>query len=724
MNSELSFSVRGLHCASCVNRLEKNLLENPSISLAIVNLATESAFVRFDQSSSSPEAIFKLVKEIGYTPVLPEEAEQASADEERTERWWLIISLVASTPIMMTMGQHSNHAIMQLNLLLATFVQFTAGISFYRGAWSSLVHRSANMDLLVALGTSAAYFYSLAAYFGFLGARQDVFFETSATLIAFIRLGKYLEARARGKAGEALKKLLNLQTNSANLVTSNGVEEVPTAIIRVGDILLVKPGESIPVDGLVVSGSAAVNEAMITGESLPLLKKTGDAVTGATINQNGVLQIQATKIGEETVLSQIIAMVRSAQGDKPPIQRFADAVSAWFVPIVILFSVGTFYIWHFHLAADFLVSFKFAIAVIVIACPCAMGLATPTAIMVGSGVALRRGILIKKGSALEAISKIQVMLFDKTGTLTTGIPNMTDLLPISRKIDPEKLLECLATAEANSTHPLAIAVQKAAIEADVKKIEAVDYNERGGYGITCQYGESRIAVGNQRLMEEEGISVAPLTEKTAPLTAAGKSLLYISANNTLVGVAAFADTIKPDAAATISHIKKLGIKTAMITGDHSDVAELIANQAGVDTFEANVLPGRKQDVVKEYQERGLKVAMVGDGINDAPALAQANVGIAIGGGTDIAKETGDIVLIRDDLHDVIRAINIGRSTLTKIKQNLFWALFYNTLGIPVAAGIFSSYGIILKPEFAGLAMAFSSVSVVLNSLLLKRIEQV
>lgn len=720
--AELTFGVRGLHCASCVSRLEKKLLEHPSISTAIVNLATESGFVRFDPAALSPELIYKLVTEAGYVPVEPDMAEQAGADEARRERWWLVLSIAASLPIMFTMGHHHNRAVMQLNLLLATLVQFSAGLAFYRGAWTSLINRSANMDLLVAIGTSAAYFYSLAAYSGFLGSQQDVFFETSAMLIAFIRLGKYLEARARGKAGEALKKLLHLRADSARLITGTGEEDVPASILRVGDIVSVRPGEIIPVDGEVISGSAAVDEAMITGEAMPVLKKNGDTVTGATLNQNGLLRIRATRIGEETVLSQIISMVRAAQGDKAPIQRFADAVSAWFVPIVILLSILTFYVWHYPLAADFLTSFKYAIAVVVIACPCAMGLATPTAIMVGSGIALRRGILVKKGAALEAISKIQIILFDKTGTLTTGVPGMTDLIPVSRNIDPGKLFECLATAEADSTHPLALAVQRTAVEEGITAGEATDYNERGGYGVTCSYGECRIAVGNQRLMEEEGISTAPLSEKITPLTQAGKSLLYIAAGNALVGVAAFADTLKPGVKETISAIKKLGISTAMITGDHADVAAIIARQAGIDSFEANVLPGRKQDLVKEYQAQGKRVVMVGDGINDAPALAQADVGIAIGGGTDIAKETGDVVLIRDDLQDVVRAVNIGRATLAKIKQNLFWALFYNVLGIPVAAGLFSHYGIVLKPEFAGLAMAFSSVSVVVNSLLLKRME--
>ena len=720
---EMTFAVRGLHCASCVTRLEGKLLENPAITTAIVNLAAESGFVRFDPERIGAADIFAIVHAAGYTPVELREAEEAGADDLRSQRNWFIFSLAASLPIMFTMGMHHNRAAMQFNFLLATAVQFSAGLIFYRGAWAALKNRSANMDVLVALGTSAAYFYSLAAFAGLLGPGREVFFETSAWLITFIRLGKYLEARARGKAGEALKKLLHLQADKARLVTEEGEKEVPASIIRVGDVVLVRPGETIPVDGEVIEGSGAVDEAMVTGESMPVMKKQGDTVTGATINRNGVLRVRATRVGEATLLSQIVRMVREAQGDKAPIQRFADAVSGWFVPAVILLALVTFIIWFLPLHAPFLTAFRFAIAVVVIACPCAMGLATPTAIMVGSGVALRRGILVKKGSALETISRLQVLLLDKTGTLTTGTPVMTDLVPVARSVDPEKLLECLATAEAHSSHPLAQAAVTAAAEAGVQPGEAQEYEERGGFGITCSYGGFRLAVGNERLMEEEGVSLNHLADKALELAGAGKSLIYVAAGNSLVGLAAFADTLKPGSAAAVAEFRRMGIRTCMITGDHASVAAIVAKQAGVDSFEAEVLPGRKQEVVREYQERGLITGMVGDGINDAPALAQADVGIAIGGGTDVAKETGDIVLMRDDLMDAVRAIAIGRATLAKVKQNLFWALIYNVLGIPLAAGVFSRFGITLKPEYAGLAMAFSSVSVVLNSILLKRVER-
>ena len=720
---ELTFGVRGLHCASCVNTLEKKLLSHPAITTAIVNLAAETGFVRFDPQQLRSADIFSIVHAAGYTPVELNVTEITQDDGLRSQRNWFLFSLLASLPIMLTMGLHSNRAVMQLNLLLATAVQFSAGLIFYRGAWSALKNRSTNMDVLVALGTSAAYFYSLAAYFGMLGPHREVFFETSAMLIAFIRLGKYLEARARGKASEALKKLLHLQADKARLVTEDGEKDVPASVIRVGDVVLVRAGDIIPVDGEVLEGGGAVNESMVTGESLPVLKKAGDLVSGATVSTNGVMRIRATRIGEETLLAQIVKMVREAQGDKAPIQRFADAVSAWFVPIVMLLAAATFAFWYVVLSSDFLTAFRFAIAVLVIACPCAMGLATPTAIMVGSGIALARGILVKKGSTLETISRLNVLLLDKTGTLTKGTPEMTDLVPVARSVDPTKLFECLATAEAYSTHPLAQAAIAAAREAGIEQGQADGFEERGGLGITCRYGGFQLAVGNERLMSELGISLLPLAKKSDELTAAGKSLVYVAAENRLVGVAAFADTLKPGSVKAVAELRRMGITTCMITGDHADVAAIVAKQVGVDTFEAEVMPDRKLEVVKEYQGRGMIVGMVGDGINDAPALAQAQIGIAIGGGTDVAKETGDIVLMRSDLLDAVRAITIGRATLIKIKQNLFWALFYNILGIPVAAGVLSKYGIYLKPEYAGLAMAFSSVSVVLNSLLLKRIEK-
>lgn len=716
---ELTFGVSGLHCANCVARLEKTLLEHPAISTAVVNLVAANGFVRFDPARLDKGAIFRIVLDAGYTPLEPEAGEEAEQAELTGQRNWFLFALLLSLPIMLTMSMHHQRSIGWLNLILATIVQFSAGLAFYRGAWSALRSKSTNMDVLVALGTTAAWGYSLMAFFGLLGESREVFFETSAWLITFIRLGKYLEARARGKAGEALKKLLHLQADKARLVTPQGEKEVPASVLRVGDLVAVRPGETIPVDGEVVEGASSVDEAMVTGESLPVAKQPGDQVTGATINKNGRLLVKATRIGEETLLAQIVRMVRDAQGDKAPIQRFADAVSAWFVPVVIGLALLTFLVWLLALQAPFLVAFKFGVAVVVIACPCAMGLATPTAIMVGSGVALSRGILVKKGSALEAIARLQVMLLDKTGTITAGKLTMCDLVTADG-VDEQRLLECLAAAEASSSHPLAQAAVQAAGERGIIPGEVCDFNEAEGYGITCSYNGFRLAVGNQRLMEQERVKTAHLEHEVKSLAGEGKSLIHVAAAGTLVGVAAFSDTIKPTSAQAVAAMRQLGIRTIMITGDHADVAAVVAAQAGVDSFEAQVLPGRKQQVVQDWQAQGYRVGMTGDGINDAPALASADVGIAIGGGTDVAKETGDIVLIRDDLLDVVRAIRIGRATLAKVKQNLFWALFYNVIGIPVAAGLFAGYGIFLKAEFAGLAMAFSSVSVVLNSLLLKR----
>ena len=718
---DIRFGVRGLHCASCVATLEKKLLSDEAVTSAVVNLAREEAFVAYDPTGIDKQGIYQLVVDAGYQPV---EAGQEKGEAARlaAERNWFIFSLAASLPLMLTMSLHHVPAVAWVNLILSTAVQFSAGLTFYRGSWYALKNRSANMDVLVALGTSAAYFYSLLAFFGVFGSSREMFFETSAMLIAFIRLGKYLEARARGRAGDALKKLLRLQADRARLVSDEGEREVPSSMVKVGDTLLVRPGETIPVDGIVLEGTSSVDESLVTGESLPADKEPGAAVTGSTMNRSGVLKIRATKVGEETLLSQIVRMVQQAQADKAPIQRFADKVSGVFVPIVIALAVLTFCVWYLGLGREFLFAFKLAIAVVVIACPCAMGLATPTAIMVGSGVGLQRGILIKRGSVLENITRLQAVLLDKTGTLTMGEPSLTDLVPLPG-IDRQQLLQKLATAESQSNHPLAQAAMRAAAAEGLTPESVAGYEEEGGFGITCMADGAPILAGNARLMQRSGIFTEPVDAPVAELSKEGKSIIYVAADGKLIGVAAFADLIKEHSAAAVAELKRLGIATFMITGDHRDVAAAVARQSGVDGFEAEVLPDRKQQVVKEYQQRGLYVAMVGDGINDAPALAQADLGIAIGAGADVAKETGDVVLVRNDLMDVVRAVRLGRATLAKVKQNLFWALFYNVLGIPIAAGALSPLGITLKPEFAGLAMAFSSVSVVTNSILLKRMAK-
>ncbi len=719
---ELRFGVEGLHCASCVNNLEKKLMAVPGVAAAVVNLAQESALVRFVPSAVTPAEIYHAVTDAGFQPVPEAAAKEDEAKAYRSQRNWFVASLLLSLPIMLTMGMHQVPAVGWMNLALASIVQFTAGLTFYRGSWYALRGGVANMDVLVALGTSAAYFYSLFAFFGAFGGHGEVFFETSAMLIAFIRLGKYLEARARGKAGEALKKLLRLQSDRARLVTDEGEKEVPASMVKVGDMLLVRPGETIPTDGEITAGSTSVDESMVTGEPVPVDKAEGDAVTGATINRTGLIRVCATRVGEETLLAQIVKMVQEAQADKAPIQRFADRVSGVFVPVVVALALCTFAVWYLALGQPFLFAFKLAIAVVVIACPCAMGLATPTAIMVGSGVGLSRGILIKRGSVLENISRLQAILLDKTGTLTEGRPTLTDVA-VAPGVDEGRFLECLAAAVSQSAHPLSQAAAQGAAERGIRPGPVSDYREKGGFGVACTFDGLQVLAGSARLLEEGGILVTPLAGEAMRLAGEGKSLIYVAAGGRLLGIAALADRLKASSAAAVAELRRLGIRTFMITGDQRAAAAVVARQAGVDGFEAGVLPERKQQVVKEYQQKGLSVGMVGDGINDAPALAQADIGIAIGGGTDVAKETGDVVLVRDDLMDVVRAIRLGRATLAKIKQNLFWALIYNILGIPVAAGVlYFPLHLTLKPEFAGLAMAFSSVSVVTNSLLLKRMR--
>ena len=717
-----TFKVSGMSCVNCAGRIERSLSDAPGVAEAAVNFAMGELSVSFDPARTSEKRIRELVVGLGYQV----RGDGDELREQRRERNWFVFSLALSLPIMATMSLHGDPRVALLNLLLATVVQFSAGLAFYRGSWHAIKGGSANMDVLVALGTSAAYGYSLLAYFGAFcafGAHGEVFFETSAMLIAFIRLGKYLEARARGRAGEALRKLMKLQADSARLIRVGIESEVAVGSLKVGDLIMVRPGETIPTDAVVVSGASSVDESMVSGESLPVEKSAGDEVTGATVNRGSSLTVRVSRVGAQTRLAQIFRMVQEAQTDKAPIQRVADRISAYFVPAVLLLSLVTLAGWYFASSVGFLFAFKLAISVLVIACPCAMGLATPTAIMVGSGVGLERGILIKRGSALEKVARLQILLFDKTGTITEGAPVLTELVP-APGISDDRFLELLYAAESQSNHPLAAACVRQAQERDIPLRTPTDYRERGGFGISCDLEAELLLAGNARLMESEGIDLSPLASRVQPLAAAGKSLIYLAVGGVLQGVAALADPVKPGAARAIAELKGMGIACLMLTGDHREVAAAVAKETGLETFEAELLPERKLAVVKEQQAKGLQVGMVGDGINDAPALAQADVGIAIGGGTDIAKETGDIILVKSDPADVVAAVRLGRATLAKVKQNLFWALFYNILGIPVAAGVlYYPLGITLKPEFAGLAMAFSSVSVVLNSIMLKGVAK-
>jgi len=712
------FAVQGMTCSNCAQSIEKGVAKMPGVSSATVNFAAEKLSVVYDPFLVQRADLITKVEDLGYRATSEDVEDQ---QEGRMQLYWLLFAACLSLPIMPLMWLAPfGSATIYLVCGLSTIVQFSAGLTFYRSAMTSLKNLSANMDVLVAMGITAAYGYSLLALFNIFGLAGEVFFETSAMLITFIRFGKWLEARAKGKASQALKSLLQLQADRALLLVDDKEEEVPTSQLAVGDRVVVRPGEKIPVDGIVIEGVSAVDEAMVTGESLPVEKGPGTEVTGATINTSGRLIVEATRVGNETVLAQIVRMVEDAQGDKAPIQRLADAVSNWFVPAVVVVAVVTFVVWYWLASAGFLFAFKMAIAVLVIACPCALGLATPTAIMVGSSVGLSAGILFKKASALENISRLQVILLDKTGTLTKGAFSVTDS-QTADGVSEAELLKLAAAVEAASSHPLARAVVTHAENNSVDYPAVSDVEEVGGYGLICKVEGAQILAGNHRLMEREQVEIEALEPQVNAWAAVGKSVIYVARDRQALGVLALADTLKEGAAETVAKLRQLGLKTVMITGDRHAAARAVAAQLGLDEVEAEVLPEDKLAIVRRYQEQGLLTGMVGDGINDAPALAQADIGIAIGSGTDVAKETGDLVLVKGDIRDVERGIRLGRKTLSKIKQNLFWAFSYNVIGIPIAAGLlYPAFGLVLKPEFAGLAMAFSSVSVVTNSLLLKR----
>ena len=721
-DGRLTFAIQGMHCANCAKTIEKRLTALHDVKAVRVNFAEDTGTVEFTPGALSREEIFAEVRAAGYTP-LAHRGRDEERNEARRELAWLIFAAVATAPILLLMAfRPFADATVYPILALATLVQFSAGLTYYRGAWISLRNRSANMDVLVALGISAAYGYSLLTTFGLFGINGPAFFETAAMLITFVRFGKWMEARAKGKASRALRALLELQADRATLLGDEGPREVAASEVRVGDRVLVRPGEKIPVDGVVEEGRAAVDESMLTGESLPVDKEVGAEVTGATLNRTGRLVVRATRVGEETVLAQIVSMVEDAQADKAPIQRLADTVSNYFVPTVVGLAILTFLIWRLAAGAPFVFAFQMAIAVVVIACPCALGLATPTAIMVGSAVGLGSGILFKKATVLENIAKLDVILLDKTGTLTRGEFAVTDLVPAEGG-DAEELLRLAAAAEGASTHPLAQAVVRRAAAEGLEVPAATEVEERGGHGVLCSVAGERILAGSERLLAEAGVETAALSGSAETLAAAGKSAVFVARGERLLGLLALADTLKEHAAATVAALRELGIETVLLTGDRRTVAEAVAGQVGVDAVEAEVLPEQKRQVVRRYQEAGRFVGMVGDGINDAPALAQADIGIAIGSGTDVAKETGDVVLVGGDIRDAERAIRLGRRTLGKIKQNLFWAFFYNVVGIPVAAGVlYPAFGVLLSPMIAAAAMSLSSVSVIGNALRLRAVR--
>ena len=715
------FRIRGMHCANCASIIENAVAPIPGVIDAHVNFAAETLTARVSDKLAAGE-IEARVAAAGYSAIA--ESNSVGAGESALDRQdarrnleWVVATAIGAAVVMYLQDREGSAARIA-TLVAATTLMSTAGLTFYRGAWIAARNRTANMDTLVALGISAACFYSILTTFPAIFFAGPRFFDTAAELILFIRFGKFLEAHARGRAMAALRSLLTLVPDVATVVRDGKEIVVPASELAVGDIVLVKPASRIPVDGVIVTGASAIDESMLTGESMPVDKSAGDEVSGGALNTAAAITVRATRVGSETALAQIVRMVADAQGDKAPIQRVADAVAARFVPAVIGIAALTFFAWMW-LGPSLVMALTAMTAVLVIACPCAMGLATPTALMVGSGLGLRAGILFKRASALELITRIRVMLFDKTGTLTVGRPELESVAALDG--DENSALSFAAIAAAGSIHPLSRAVTASAQARNLAPQFTPDNSrEIPGLGVTAEHRGKQIALGNDRLMTQVGAGVdSHARDEAARIAASAATPLFLAIDRKVTAVLAFRDPVKAEARGAIAALHQMGIRTVMISGDNAEVARTVAARLGIDEFHAQLMPADKIALVKRYQDAGLFTAMVGDGINDAPALAAADIGIAIGSGTDAAKETGDVVLTRDDLYDIVRALVLGRLTLNKVKQNLFWAFFYNVLGIPIAAGVlYPWFGIMLNPALAGLAMALSSVSVVSNALLL------
>ncbi len=717
----------GLHCANCAQTISKKLAKTNGITQANVNFSSSKAFIEYDESKIKSEEIIKTITDLGYGAFLPKKNENTEKELYEKElkhlKNTLIFSLILSIPTFVISMSIMTFNIMIpfvgiLLLILATPVQFIAGRQFYVGAYYAIRNKTANMDSLVVLGTSAAYFFSV--YSIFFGGEQ--YFEASTIIITLVLLGKYLEAKAKNKTSEAIKALIQLSPKIATILINGKEVEMNVDEIKVGYKIIVKPGEKIPVDGKIISGSSFVDESMITGESMPSEKKINSNVIGGTINKQGSFVFIATKVGENTTLAGIIKLIEESQGKKAQIQRFADVVSAYFVPTVLIIATGTFIYWFFIGGQTFSFALMTSVSVLVIACPCALGLATPTAIMVGTGMGAKYGILIKGADSLETAHKTNFVIFDKTGTITNGNPNVTDIVPL--RITKKELLAIAASIEQKSEHPLGEAIVNKSKELKIKLKKTTKFEAIPGRGIKANLGKNKYFIGNFGLIKGQKINLDDQTENSVrELEEKGKTVVCVSKEKKLLGLLAIADTIKETSKHAVEELTKMRIETYMITGDNERTAKAIAKQAGIKEQNVyfEVMPSEKAEKVKELQKNNKVVMMIGDGINDAPALAQADIGIAMGSGTDVAMETGNIVLMRNDLNDVARAIKLSKATMNKIKQNMFWALFYNVIGIPIAAGVlYFSMGITLSPIIAGGAMALSSVSVVTNSLLLKR----
>ncbi|NLY11252.1 MAG: copper-translocating P-type ATPase [Firmicutes bacterium] len=742
---EVTIPIGGMSCASCVQSVDRTLTNLPGIQKVSVNLATEKATISYDTSVLRISEIKDAIIKAGYQPLEIETDEQVDEHRVRKEQevkniWYrFILACVFTIPLFYVAMGHMiglplpiiidpdinplNFALLQLALTLPVVV---SGYRFYTVGFSRLWRREPNMDSLIAVGTSAAFIYGIYAVIRIFGGdgsyAHHLYFETAGVIIALILLGRYLEARSKRKTSEAIKKLMGLAPKTATVIQDEQEMVIPIEEVEVGDVILVKPGEKIPVDGVVIHGRTSVDESMLTGESIPVEKDIGSTVTGASINKNGTIQFRATKVGKDTVLAQIIKLVEDAQGSKAPIAKMADVISGYFVPVVMGIAIIAGLAWYLS-GQSVAFSLTIFISVLVIACPCALGLATPTAIMVGTGKGAEHGVLIKGGEVLETAHKIQTIVFDKTGTITEGQPEVTDVIT-TEDSDKQEIVRLAASAEKGSEHPLGEAIVRMARNENIETTQVDEFQALPGRGIEVVIDGKEVELGNKKLKDDKGISIT-LHDESDRLAEEGKTPMFLAIDGVLVGIIAVADTIKPSSKRAIELLHRMGIEVVMITGDNTRTAQAIARQVGIDRVLAEVLPEDKANEIKKLQAAGRKVAMVGDGINDAPALAQADVGIAIGSGTDVAMESADIVLMRSDLLDVITAIQLSKNTIRNIKQNLFWAFAYNTAGIPIAAGLLYAFnGPLLNPMIAAGAMAFSSVSVVTNALRLKRFKPV
>lgn len=733
--------IRGMTCAACVKRVENALRSGKGVVSAHVNFATERASVEYLPEVVTVRGLKRAVEEAGYQVLEVQEEDLVEKERLARERElrrlrtkWITGALLLAPILILMYGAAvfergiglSREMNFLIQFFLATPVQFWAGRQFYVGFWKAARHKTSDMNTLIAIGTSAAYLYSLVVTFAphlimVEGLMVDVYFDTSAAIIVLILLGRFLEARAKGKTSEAIKKLIGLQPKTARVIRDAKEIDITVGEVIPGDIVIVRPGEKIPVDGIVREGYSSVDESMITGESLPVEKKAGDRVIGATINKSGTFKFEATKVGKETVLAQIVRLVQEAQGSKPPIARLADVIASYFVPAVIGMAILTFIVWYFfgpHPSLTY--AFLNFIAVLIIACPCSLGLATPTSIMVGTGKGAENGILIRGAEALETAHQVTTVVLDKTGTLTKGEPSVTDIVG-NGLLSEEEILSLAASAEKGSEHPLGEALVKEAQERGLTFLGVTEFQAVSGKGIEARVDSKKIILGNLRWMEERGIPLGELGEKAETFSEEGKTCMVLVVDSRAAGLFALADTLKENSKEAVQALHALGLEVVMLTGDRERTAKAIARQIGIDRVVAEVLPEMKAEAVKRFQKEGRKVAMVGDGINDAPALAQADVGIAIGTGTDVAIESADITLIGGDLRGIVTAIALSKATIRNIKENLFWAFAYNTILIPVAAGVlYPFFGILLNPIFAAGAMAFSSVTVVSNALRLRR----